>query len=83
MQVHDWFWGISKLKYIEIVSTNAKYKKGSKVLLAYLDLDKVKAKPDNLKKMLSIPDGDTDALEKAGIEGIKFEPSKEVTITFK
>ncbi len=69
-----------------ISKTNAKYvnKKKDEVLLMYMDVDKMMADKEKLKKAIKMGMDDPSVLIKAGVAGVKIEkPGKKVEILFK
>lgn len=65
-----------------IAETDATYRDGNTITLMQMDMGKLLEKPETLKKLQSAPKGDpTAALEMfKGIEGMKMETKKSVTV---
>lgn len=68
-----------------IADTNATNKDGNTITLLEMDMGKLLEKPDTFKKLGSVDQKDPAAAMEAlkGIEGVKFETKKEVTVTVK
>ena len=68
-----------------IAESNATHQDGNTITLMEMNMGKLVENPDNLKKLSSIDKNDPAAAMEAlkGIDGVKFEAQREVTITLK
>lgn len=65
-----------------IAETDASFKDGKTITLMEMEMGKVFEKPESFKKLQAVPQGDTEAAMEAmkGIEGMKVETKKQVTV---